>query len=205
MANCPFCNALLLEGEEFTYGAVTNCNGCQQPLLATVAGPAIHRNYQPAKEDGSAIRLGMRGMRAGKAFEIIGRVQYMFDTGLENMWFLYFDDGSDAWLSEHFFMYAISVEVSPLGIASMPKHLTDFTTFHGEKYRLGTMKEKLSARWEGFLPYDPAQEGGFTCYEMQSFDKRFWATATYYDNGKNLLYLAETTDLESLQLLTVNA
>lgn len=57
-------------------------------------------------EDGSPLQLGATGTIDGKAFKIVGRIQYKHSVGYWNEWFLSMDkDQGDAWLGEANGMY----------------------------------------------------------------------------------------------------
>ena len=43
-----------------------------------------------------------------KRFDVIGRIQMRFEDGFWNEWYLWFEDGSDGWLSDASGQYAVT-------------------------------------------------------------------------------------------------
>ncbi|MDK4680682.1 DUF4178 domain-containing protein [Kingella negevensis] len=58
-------------------------------------------------QDFSPLQIGTTGTYAAQSFNIIGRLQAKYDSGIWNEWYIKFNDGTDGWLSESSDQYVI--------------------------------------------------------------------------------------------------
>lgn len=98
-ANCPQCGAVL----EFRYerSVFRVCDNCRSALVrkgVALESIGLVATLVPTP---SLLRLGLRGKiaRDGR-FTVAGRLQLDWGAGTWDEWFVQFDDGSIAWLSE---------------------------------------------------------------------------------------------------------
>ena len=80
------------------------CAFCKSTLSRDADTLALIGKQGDLLEDYSPLQIGTTGKVAhGKqlhAFSLIGRIQLRFDAGYWNEWYLLFDDGQTAWLSD---------------------------------------------------------------------------------------------------------
>ncbi|PID56292.1 hypothetical protein CSB45_12240 [candidate division KSB3 bacterium] len=85
-------------------------------LVCEYCGNAVYWDQEKIQDAGkqsilpegfSRLYRGASGSLFGKRFHVLGRVRYSFGKGFWDEWFLEFEDGSTAWLSEdnHEFSY----------------------------------------------------------------------------------------------------
>lgn len=88
------------------------CPGCQainfRLALAEKAGPIAEK----VKEDMSIFRVGCTGVYHEKVFEVVGRIQYFFQDGYRNHWYLAFGSGLSSWLGDWGGDYSIFEEIN---------------------------------------------------------------------------------------------
>ncbi|MCS6800805.1 MAG: DUF4178 domain-containing protein [Chloroflexota bacterium] len=96
--SCPACGGPVSVASRFT--SLVVCAYCGQTLV--VRDTALDPTGKTAKlaEPLSRLRVGSSGTIAGRRFETLGRVRYRYERGIWDEWFLRFDDGQPAWLSE---------------------------------------------------------------------------------------------------------
>jgi LSD1 subclass zinc finger protein len=100
--DCPSCRAPI----EFAPGSgkVKVCEHCQTVVLRGEAKLESVGKVAELVDTDSPLKLGLSGKHAGVGFTVLGRIQKTHDTqavyGAWDEWFLSFDDGRSAWLSE---------------------------------------------------------------------------------------------------------
>ncbi|MCA2978624.1 MAG: DUF4178 domain-containing protein, partial [Myxococcaceae bacterium] len=98
VGNCPSCRAPV----EFRPGAgkVKVCDHCNTVLLRGKAQLDTLGKVAELADTESPLKVGLTGQHSGSAFSIVGRIQKRHGTGVWDEWYLAFDDGRTAWLSE---------------------------------------------------------------------------------------------------------
>ncbi|WP_293937320.1 DUF4178 domain-containing protein [Iodobacter sp.] len=97
-AACPSCGAPVSFRSAASVMAV--CEYCQSTLLRNADEIKDIGKMSSALEDYSRIQIGTSGQYQGQGFNVVGRIQLRYDAGFWNEWYLFFDDGSAAWLAD---------------------------------------------------------------------------------------------------------
>ena len=95
-AACPNCGAPVEFASAASASAV--CSFCRSTLLRD--GEALRRIGVSSElfDDHSPLQLGVRGVRQGVGFILVGRLQYGYADGTWNEWHALFDNGRSGWL-----------------------------------------------------------------------------------------------------------
>lgn len=96
--NCPACGAPL--GIESRFTTIVVCEFCGQTSYVRDEGLDPTGKIAKLNDYMSRLRVGEGGQIGGRGFQTIGRVRYQYEDGTWDEWFLRFDDGEPAWLSE---------------------------------------------------------------------------------------------------------
>ena len=201
VARCPSCGAPV----EFKSAAsiLAVCDFCQSTLIRQ--GEALENLGKMAAliEDRSPLQRGAGGSWQGRRFTLVGRIQLKYDQGLWNEWYLLFDDGSNAWLSEAGGEFLISQQASVKGT------LPPFNAVRaGQQVSLGSRSYTVSnvlvaecIAGEGELPFKVGAGYPAPVADLRD-DSGHFATFDYSDadeNGSNpLLFVGEAVDFGSL-------
>lgn len=111
---CPSCGNAV----EFRYddSFVRVCDACHSALLRTDRGIDTLGQFADLAPSSSGLELGDRGRWQGVGFELAGRTQYRHRAGgTWDEWYLHFQDGRWAWLSQAEGRWAISFEAASSG------------------------------------------------------------------------------------------
>ncbi|GAB2539600.1 hypothetical protein GCM10027189_22890 [Rufibacter soli] len=115
----------------------------------------------------SILRVGVTGSRAEEKFELIGRIQYFFQEGYRNHWFILYETGLTGWLGDwagnySFFQESNYTCLSPVGSLKI-----------GDTATIGTVMLSIEVKdkvkqifWEGEVPEQGLQELGFASVEL---------------------------------------
>ena len=108
---CPNCGAAV----DFKIGAsrATVCSFCQSVVVR--AGQDFQAIGKAADviPTGSKIALGSKGSLDKVAFEVIGRLQYEWQAGVWDEWYVAFTDGRWGWLAEAQGRFYVTFKVPP--------------------------------------------------------------------------------------------
>ena len=104
--SCPSCGASVDFKSAASILAV--CEYCHSTLVRHDINVENIGKMAELKLDGSPLQLGSRGRYRGAPFDVIGRIQLRFDSGIWNEWHLVFDDGRSGWVGEAQGTYAVS-------------------------------------------------------------------------------------------------
>ncbi len=96
--SCPSCGGPLSIASRFT--SLVVCPYCGQTSVVRDTGLDPTGKTAKLTEYASRLRVGAVGSLAGRGFSVLGRVRYRYEDGVWDEWFLRFDDGQPAWLSE---------------------------------------------------------------------------------------------------------
>ncbi len=104
-ANCPSCGA----GISFVNKAslVTVCVYCSVTVLRENLNLRSLGKTAELLDDGTVIRIGTEGQWGERKFVVVGRVQRSYPKGFWNDWYVTFDRGEGAWLSEAMGFYSL--------------------------------------------------------------------------------------------------
>ena len=144
-STCPSCGAPV----SFLSSASTTavCAFCKSTLSRDAGTLALIGKQGELLEDYSRLQIGTTGKVVHgnqlHAFSLIGRIQLRFDSGYWNEWYLLFDNGQTAWLSDASGQYVLLQELQlneaipsydsvavgqPINIANKPFTVTDKRT-----------------------------------------------------------------------------
>ncbi len=195
---CPSCGAPV----QFRWSSAvqTTCEFCRSILVRQDLDLARVGEVGDIPDDPSPLQIGAEGLYRGKAFQVIGRIVYEYESGNWNEWHLIFNDGVSGWLSDAMLEYAVSFTFQPpqpvpaisdlkLGTPypwdSASFYLTSITTAH---YR-GV---------QGELPFTYWDKSDVIFADLRTFDGRF-ATIDGSD-APPMVFLGEFVGFDSLRL-----
>ncbi|MFW5751178.1 MAG: DUF4178 domain-containing protein [Planctomycetota bacterium] len=95
---CPSCGKNLAETERFR--AMTVCPACRAAVVLDAGATRVAGTMALLTQTPSPLQVGGVGSLMGRTFQVAGRVRYGYRDGAWDEWFLFFDDGSQAWISE---------------------------------------------------------------------------------------------------------
>ncbi len=84
------------------------CGYCQSTLLKDADSISNIGITGEVLEDYSPLQHGTTGQFGGNSFTVIGRIQLRYDAGFWNEWYILFDSGDTAWLSDASGQYTIT-------------------------------------------------------------------------------------------------
>ena len=96
--HCPSCGAPLPLANRFV--KMVACDFCSQVALVKRGSLEATGKTAVLADLPSLLYLGATGKLRGRAFEIIGRLQYGYEDGYWHEWYLSLDDGRHGWLQE---------------------------------------------------------------------------------------------------------
>ncbi|MES2937513.1 MAG: DUF4178 domain-containing protein [Pseudomonadota bacterium] len=169
-AACPGCGAPV----EFrsAQSAFAVCSYCQSTVVRE--GETLSRIGKMAElfEDYSPLQLMAAGRWQGKAFTLVGRLQYRSGSGPWTEWIALLDDGSTAILGEDNGAYVFSWS-APAG-RDLPdaSHLRigNITAIEGRSYTVSSNEQVALVSAQGELPKLPPLNQTFPMVELRSAD-----------------------------------
>lgn len=105
-SDCPQCGAPV--EFQFSNAVQTTCPYCKSILVRTDVDLKRVGEMSDITMDSSPIQLRTEGIYRNKAFQVVGRIVYLYGGGSWNEWHLAFQDGSSGWLSDAQLDYAVS-------------------------------------------------------------------------------------------------
>ena len=104
-ADCPNCGGPL----SFVWsGSVqTVCAHCRSIVVRHDVDLERVGTVSDPPPDTSPIQLNTTGRFEGRAFTVIGRIAYQYESGAWSEWHLLFEGGSSGWLSDAQLRYAV--------------------------------------------------------------------------------------------------
>src|SRR5204862_1942155 len=76
------------------------CEYCRSTLLKDAESVKDIGKMSEVLEDYSPIQINTSGTFQGQNFTVVGRIQLRYDAGFWNEWYVLFDHGASAWLSD---------------------------------------------------------------------------------------------------------
>lgn len=146
------------------------CAYCQSTVVRS--GETLSRVGKMAElfDDHSPLQLQTSGSWNGKAFTLVGRLQYKYGEGTWTEWHAVLDDGSSAYLSEDNGAYVFS---TPL---TLPRELPEAerfrvggtTAINGKSFSVASNQPVSLLSAQGELPRLPALGQPFAMVELRS-------------------------------------
>ena len=95
---CPSCGAEIEADRRFAKLVV--CRFCESAVLLDERAARVAGKMSLLAAPTGPLFVGGTGELLGRRFEVLGRVRYGYERGLWDEWYLAFEDGSTAWISE---------------------------------------------------------------------------------------------------------
>ncbi|MBT9505179.1 DUF4178 domain-containing protein [Rhodoferax sp.] len=167
-APCPGCGAPV----EFRSAQSTHavCSYCQSTVVRS--GETLSRIGKMAElfDDHSPLQLQASGTWNGKAFTLVGRLQYKYPEGTWTEWHAVLVDGSSAYLSEDNGAYVFSTPVDMQ--RDLPEagrfRVGGTTAINGKSYGVASNQQVSLLSAQGELPRLPEQSRPFAVVELRS-------------------------------------
>jgi len=197
-SNCPQCGAPM----EFLFSNAvqTTCPYCNSILVRTDLDLKRVGEMSDIAADASPIQLRTEGIYRNKAFQVVGRIAYVYEGGNWNEWHLGFQDGSSGWLSDAQLDYAISFAVKdhpripPVGNIGrgwrMKIRDAELTVTTITKARYGGV--------EGELPFEYWDKTEMMFADLRSASRGFGTID--YSEDPPLFFLGEAVEFDELKL-----
>ena len=170
---CPGCGAPI----EFRSAQSTHavCAYCQSTVVRS--GDTLARIGKMAElfNDFSPLQLQASGMFQGRAFTVLGRLQYRYPQGTWTEWQALLDDGSAAFLSEDNGAYVFTLpdsvarELPPADKFRVGANTAN-TAINGKLFTVASNESVSLLSAQGELPHLPALGAPFAMVELRSAD-----------------------------------
>lgn len=169
-AACPGCGAPL----EFRSAQSTHavCGFCLSTVVRS--GETLSRIGKMAElfSDFSPLQLQAAGVFGGRAFTVVGRLQYCYGEGSWTEWCVLLDDGSPAFLSEDNGAYVFT---QPASLSRQVPPAATFrvgasTAINGKTFSVASNETVSLLAAQGELPHLPALDAPFAMVELRSAD-----------------------------------
>jgi hypothetical protein len=196
-ANCPNCGAAVRF--RWSSSVQTVCEYCLSILVRTDVDLQKVGTVADLPRDGSPIQIGTEGRYRNLSFVTIGRIIYEYDQGTWNEWHLSMGDGTNGWLSDAQFEYAVTFaaprhQVPAAGAAAVGQRYE----WDGVQYTVTTITDARYRGIEGELPFQTWDREKALFADLRSAAANC-ATLDYSD-AEPVLYLGEFVDGDALQL-----
>ena len=179
---------------EYNFRAVHSaqlvCRNCQQLILKSKA-TAPGKTVSTPREDMSVLRVGATGKEEKGIFEVIGRVQYFYEQGYRNLWYLLYQNGDSGWLGDWEGGYSLLTHHKAqhdFGLLS-GKPGKEIKAF-GARFELRRISKHMITCLEGELPEIALQQEKFMAIELGNDQEQVILAHAY--THKNLEAFAGT-------------
>ncbi len=196
---CPQCGAPV----KFTSAAsvMAVCGACRSTLLKDAESVKRIGEAADVLEDYSPLCLGATGNHDGKRFDVIGRIQLRFDEGFWNEWYLWFEDGTDGWLSDASGQYAVTRRRKAKTSQEMPAFdgisPGDEFKLDGQRFVAADVRTSQAGGAQGELPFVPGDGWQAKVADYRSLDA--FLTLDYSDGPQPEIYMGKAFDLSAMQ------
>ncbi|MBC5763712.1 DUF4178 domain-containing protein [Ramlibacter albus] len=169
-AACPGCGAPV----EFrsAQSAYAVCSYCQSTVVRD--GETLSRIGKMAEvfDDHSPLQLMATGRWRARAFTVVGRLQYRSPDGPWTEWYLLFDDGATAFLSEDNGAYVLALPAEIERELPPPETLRvgATTAIDGKSFDVSSNEQVALVSAQGELPKLPPLNQPFAMVELRSSD-----------------------------------
>lgn len=183
---------------------VTVCDFCRSVVARTDRQLVDHGKVAEIAESRSPLKLDLRGVWRGKAFRLVGRVQYLHPAGGRwDEWYVAFPGEKWGWLSEAQGRFAILKHQKLIDSAALP-HFEEFRA--GQHVSLGragrfTVKEvgrSQVAAAEGELPFSPIRHAEHRFVDLEGPQGAF--VTIEYGGEVPAVFIGEEVSLADLGL-----
>ena len=196
---CPQCGAPVKFSSTASVMAV--CGACRSTLLKDAESVKRIGEMADVLEDYSPICLGAGGTYNRKRFQVIGRIQLRYEDGFWNEWYLWFDDGSDGWLSDASGQYAVTHRRAAKSRLTFPsfdriKPGSEFN-LDGQRFIASDVRTCQATSAQGELPF--VLGDGWTARVADFRSASAFLTLDYSDGDTPELYIGRAFDLSHMQ------
>jgi ribosomal protein S27AE len=196
---CPQCGAPVKFTSTASVMAV--CGACRSTLLKDAESVKRIGEMADVLEDYSPLCLGATGKFDSKRFDVIGRIQLRFDEGFWNEWYVWFEDGSDGWLSDASGQYAVTRRRKVKSLQGMPA-FTDISPgdelkLDGQRFVAADVRTAQAGGAQGELPFVPGDGWEAKVADYRSLDA--FLTLDFSDAPEPELYIGKAFDLSAMQ------
>ena len=201
-ANCPNCGAAV----QFRWSSSvqTVCQYCQSILVRTNLDLQRVGTVADLPRDGSPIQIGTEGRYRRLSFVTIGRIVYEYDQGTWNEWHLVMSDGTNGWLSDAQFEYAVTFAAPGRELpAAGSVQVNQRCTWGDVTYTVTTITDARYRGIEGELPFQTWDKDKARFADLRSAAAAC-ATIDYSDTDP-VLYLGGIVDGDALHLTNVRS
>ncbi|TWO70936.1 DUF4178 domain-containing protein [Caenimonas sedimenti] len=197
-APCPGCGAPVAFRSAQSTHAV--CSFCQSTVVRD--GDTLSRIGKMAElfDDHSPLQLMAQGRFQGKAFTLVGRLQYRSGSGNWAEWIALFDDGSQALLAEDngAYVMALPARLERELPQAQQLRLGATTAVGGKAYSVALNEEVALVSAQGELPKLPPLGKTFPMVELRSADNE--VLSIDYGAEPPALSKGRPVELEELKL-----
>lgn len=150
-------------------------------------------------EDTSRLQIGSEGRYRDRHFAVIGRIQLKYDAGVWNEWYLLFDDGRNAWLSEAAGEYIVSAQVAvkdplPAFEALRPDMPV---VLDGRRFQVADLETARCVAGQGELPFKVAAGYDVNTADLRGNDR--FVTLDYSETPP-LVFVGQSVPFAELRL-----
>ncbi len=179
----------------------TVCPFCKSILVRTDIDLTKVGKVADLPPDSSPIQIGTEGMVDGKAFTVVGRIIYEYESGGWNEWHLAYGDGSSGWLSDAQLEYDVTWLAQPQPQPdTFPQDLVpeDRITFGGRDVQVTSITRAHYKAVEGELPFEYWDKTDVTFVDLRSEDEQF--STIDYTEKPPLLFTGRAVAFDELHL-----
>ena len=184
---------------------VAVCGFCKSTLVRQGVDVENVGRQAELLEDASPIRIGTQGSHRGDGFTVVGRIQFRYEAGVWNEWYVLFGGSKGAWLSDASGEYLITYLVPPQPVPHIKNVKPgDTVRLAGDKWYAGEyavthIDEGEVVAGEGELPFRFTAGWKSTVVDLRGEGARF-ATIDYSEDPP-LLYAGEKLPFDAFKFI----
>lgn len=201
--SCPACGGTVEFRSPMSLVAV--CPNCQSVVARQDRQLSDQGRVAEIAESLSPLQMGLRGVFQGKAFRLIGRVQYQHSAGgTWDEWYIELAGGKWGWLSEAQARFGVLVAQRLKDATQIPAYgsleagqsivLGSFGSF-----QVAEVGEAVVSAAEGELPFNPKLQAEHRFVDLEGTAGRI-ATIEYSHDEQPQIFLGESATLADLGL-----
>lgn len=175
------------------------CEYCHSTLLKDAESVKDIGKMSEVLEDYSPIQINTSGEYQNRRFTVIGRIQLRYEDGFWNEWYVLFDDGSNAWLSDAPGQYVVAIpQGSPSAVPRFEQLRPDTgLTMKGSRFVASDVRTARCVAGEGELPFKVG--AGWEARVADFRSGSAFLTLDYSDAATPQLYMGQSVDLAALR------
>jgi hypothetical protein len=165
--DCPKCGAT----NQLLNPAVVSvvCPYCDNILIIDKAGIRLTGKQSRLSEGFSRLFRNATGQMFNRNFIVLGRVRYDFGRGFWDEWYIQWEDGSTAWVTEDNHQFSLQEEVQNEGL-NIPSTLGERFSVNGVDFQVVEIGEAICKGIEGSLPKDILPDETYIYIDGTSLD-----------------------------------